>query len=156
MAGDDDNFGGFVTPADKALEGVANVVKLVLAGTAILIGWLVRYWRLAVLRRVERQWRVRARTGDQSARVTADVASPHLDRHHQEQDLLVIAALTAGVLFSAYCANKGWRDFPLNFGSVCACCWASTTSFRVDSKNGQSGWRSVREDGQDVSHPVLF
>jgi hypothetical protein len=66
----------------------------------------------------------------------------------------VIAALTAGVLFSAYCADKGWRDFQLNFGSgLCLLLgvdyFVSRSIPRVDKADG--GAR--REDGQDVFAP---
>ena len=69
----------------------------------------------------------------------------------------VIAALTAGVLFSAYCANKGWRDFLLNFGS--GLCLLLGVDYFV-SRRFQEWTKRMEERAEKMgkmsSHPVLF
>jgi hypothetical protein len=160
MADDDDDFGGFVTPADKALEGVANVVKLVLASTAIVIGWLgaTGIALLYALTSTDGTYAQGLAINLLSSLVLVALAPFLIDMiATKRKTFWLIAAVTAGVLFGAYMADKGLRDFLLNFGS--GLCLLLGVDYFV-SRRFQDWTKRMEERVQKMgkmpSHPVLF
>ena len=156
----DDGFCGYVTPADKALEGLSNVVKIIFAAIGIVLGW-------AVATAVAAYYAATSGTGSYSQGLAINLLAslllvalaPFLIDiiATRRKAFWAFAAATAGVLVGAYCAENGWRDFLLNFGSgLCLLLGVDYYVSRRFNDWTQRMEKRAERMGKVPSHPLLF
>ena len=157
---EDDDFCGYVTPADKMLEGASNVMKIVLTSLAIVLGW-------AVATALAAYYAVISTNGSYAQGLAINLLASLLlvalapfviDIIATRRKMFwALAAATAGVLIGAYLAESGWRDFLLNFGSgMCLLLGLDYYISRRFSEWTRRMAERAERMGKVPSHPVLF
>jgi hypothetical protein len=160
MTEGDDEFCGYVTPADKALEGFSNVIRIVLARIAMVLGWVIAIALAAY-------YAATSTNGSYSQGLAINLLASLLlvalapfvidFIATRRKTFWALAAATVGVLVGAYFAERGWRDFLLNVGSGLGLLLG--VEYYVSRRF--SDWTKKMEEraermGKMPSHPVLF